>query len=197
MLGFGCQRESGVHAQVDMTDAQLAVARKYVDEYTQLLGYSQPNLSFRKGTIENLKEVSGRKRPAHGDGAPTVLLDLPGFPSCWAGGTFVDTLIEYGLAFRPAVPQFADALAPRLSWMLPGRRASQMAVWTSSSPTAWSTCPPTSRACCGRRTVCWRRGASSTSRTCTATAGSRRPSAHMRCSWGSASREPSMSTTLR
>jgi hypothetical protein len=61
MLGFGCQREFGVHAQVDMTDAQLAVARKYVDEYTQLLGYSQPNLSFRKGTIENLKEVSGEE----------------------------------------------------------------------------------------------------------------------------------------
>lgn len=49
-----------------MTDAQLAVARKYVDEYTQRLGYSQPNLSFRKGTIEDLNQVRLTGTPLEG-----------------------------------------------------------------------------------------------------------------------------------
>ncbi|GAQ93433.1 hypothetical protein KFL_015250010 [Klebsormidium nitens] len=48
---------SGRVIGVDMTDAQLAVARKYVEEYTQRLGYSQANLSFRKGTIEDLQQA--------------------------------------------------------------------------------------------------------------------------------------------
>eukprot|EP00899_Mesostigma_viride_P027361 jgi/Mesvir1/780/Mv17379-RA.1 len=40
---------------VDMTDEQLEVARKHVGAYTKLLGYAQPNLSFVKGQIEDLR----------------------------------------------------------------------------------------------------------------------------------------------
>lgn len=48
--------EKGSVIGVDMTDGQLEVARKYVDEYcTKTLGYATPNVRFEKGTIENLK----------------------------------------------------------------------------------------------------------------------------------------------
>lgn len=40
---------------VDMTDQQLEVANKYVDEYcTKTLGYDKPNMKFVKGEIEDL-----------------------------------------------------------------------------------------------------------------------------------------------
>jgi arsenite methyltransferase len=40
-----------------MTDEQLQVARKHVQDYTELLGYSRPNMQFVKGYIENLAEA--------------------------------------------------------------------------------------------------------------------------------------------
>tara|TARA_B110000003_G_scaffold157826_1_gene158193 strand:+ start:6747 stop:8003 length:1257 start_codon:yes stop_codon:yes gene_type:complete len=48
--------ENGSVLGVDMTDGQLEVARKYVDEYcTKTLGYAKANMRFEKGTIEDLK----------------------------------------------------------------------------------------------------------------------------------------------
>lgn len=41
---------------VDMTDEQIAVARGNIEAYAQNLGW-KPNMSFRKGFIENLKDV--------------------------------------------------------------------------------------------------------------------------------------------
>ena len=49
--------EQGYVVGVDMTDDQLAVANRHIDEYTQTLGYAQPNLEFRKGYIEKLDEL--------------------------------------------------------------------------------------------------------------------------------------------
>ena len=49
--------ESGYVVGVDMTDDQLAVANRHIDEYTQTLGYAKPNLEFRKGYIEKLDEL--------------------------------------------------------------------------------------------------------------------------------------------
>lgn len=47
--------EGGSVTGVDMTGQQLAVARKYVDEYChKTLGYKQPNLRFVEGRIEDL-----------------------------------------------------------------------------------------------------------------------------------------------
>lgn len=40
---------------IDMTDNQLTVANKYVDYHTKLYGYSQPNIRFQKGYIEDLE----------------------------------------------------------------------------------------------------------------------------------------------
>ncbi|WP_251211744.1 DUF3641 domain-containing protein [Adlercreutzia murintestinalis] len=42
---------------VDMTEAQLAVARAYVDEHTERFGYDAPNVEFRCGYIEDLAEL--------------------------------------------------------------------------------------------------------------------------------------------
>jgi arsenite methyltransferase len=42
---------------VDMTDEQVEVARRYVHSQTMRAGYSEPNVDFRKGYIENLKEI--------------------------------------------------------------------------------------------------------------------------------------------
>eukprot|EP00455_Lapot_gusevi_P004494 TRINITY_DN1185_c0_g3_i1.p1 TRINITY_DN1185_c0_g3~~TRINITY_DN1185_c0_g3_i1.p1 ORF type:complete len:355 (-),score=83.02 TRINITY_DN1185_c0_g3_i1:67-1131(-) len=39
---------------LDMTEEQLGVARSHVDEYMQTLGYSQPNITFKQGYIENI-----------------------------------------------------------------------------------------------------------------------------------------------
>ncbi len=40
-----------------MTDEQLEVANRYLDYHTQKFEYSQPNVEFRKGYIEDLKEL--------------------------------------------------------------------------------------------------------------------------------------------
>ncbi|WP_165061084.1 arsenosugar biosynthesis radical SAM (seleno)protein ArsS [Adlercreutzia sp. ZJ154] len=42
---------------VDMTQAQLDVASKYLDEHTRRFGYSKPNVEFRCGYIEDLVEL--------------------------------------------------------------------------------------------------------------------------------------------
>lgn len=42
---------------VDMTDEQLEVANKYVRSQTMRAGFSEPNVDFRKGYIEDLNEV--------------------------------------------------------------------------------------------------------------------------------------------
>lgn len=39
---------------VDMTDEQLAVARKYIDHQTKAFGFETPNVEFHKGFIEDL-----------------------------------------------------------------------------------------------------------------------------------------------
>eukprot|EP00894_Picocystis_sp_ML_P004325 jgi/Pico_ML_1/54842/g701.t2 len=45
----------GTVTGVDMTDQQLDVANRYVDEYcTKTLGYDKPNMKFVKGEIEDL-----------------------------------------------------------------------------------------------------------------------------------------------
>eukprot|EP00756_Hemistasia_phaeocysticola_P005183 Hpha_TRINITY_DN13209_c0_g3::TRINITY_DN13209_c0_g3_i1::g.154783::m.154783 len=40
---------------IDMTDEQLSTARENVDEYTKTLGYSSPNIEFKKGYIEDIE----------------------------------------------------------------------------------------------------------------------------------------------
>ena len=40
---------------IDMTDEQLQVARKHVDYHTKTYGYSEPNVTFVKGYIEDLE----------------------------------------------------------------------------------------------------------------------------------------------
>ncbi|MCB0408277.1 MAG: methyltransferase domain-containing protein, partial [Bdellovibrionales bacterium] len=42
---------------IDMTDEQIAVAQKYVDYHTKLFGYSEPNVQFIKGYIEDLESA--------------------------------------------------------------------------------------------------------------------------------------------
>ena len=42
---------------IDMTDEQIAVAQKYVDYHTKLFGYSEPNIQFIKGYIEDLESA--------------------------------------------------------------------------------------------------------------------------------------------
>mmetsp|Transcript_2202 Transcript_2202/g.6522 ORF Transcript_2202/g.6522 Transcript_2202/m.6522 type:complete len:381 (+) Transcript_2202:190-1332(+) len=50
--------ESGFVTGVDMTDEQLAVSQKYVEEFCQTtLGYAQPNMKFVKGFIEYLDQA--------------------------------------------------------------------------------------------------------------------------------------------
>ncbi|KAI3382740.1 hypothetical protein SNEBB_007293 [Seison nebaliae] len=45
--------EDGYVAGVDMTPAQIDVARKYVDYHTKLFGFKKPNTNFIQDTIEN------------------------------------------------------------------------------------------------------------------------------------------------
>lgn len=47
--------ESGRVIGVDMTEAQLAVAKKHCDWHTQRYGYQQSNVEFKQGYIEDLK----------------------------------------------------------------------------------------------------------------------------------------------
>ncbi len=42
---------------VDMTDPQLAVARRHIDAQTRRFGYAQPNVDFRLGFIEDLRRI--------------------------------------------------------------------------------------------------------------------------------------------
>ena len=49
--------ESGKVIGVDMTDEQLEVARKYQDSQAEKFGFSKSNVEFKKGYIENLKEM--------------------------------------------------------------------------------------------------------------------------------------------
>ena len=46
--------EHGHVIGVDMTEEQLAVARRHIDAHTQRFGYAQPNVEFRHGYIEDL-----------------------------------------------------------------------------------------------------------------------------------------------
>jgi len=48
---------NGVVIGLDMTDSQLAVAKKYVKSYSSELGFSRPNMKFVKGYIENISSV--------------------------------------------------------------------------------------------------------------------------------------------
>lgn len=50
--------ENGYVVGVDMTDNQLAVANKYINEHTERFGYKQPNVEFIKGNIEKLDELN-------------------------------------------------------------------------------------------------------------------------------------------
>jgi len=47
--------EQGHVIGVDMTDEQLAVARRHIGAHTERFGYAQPNVEFRKGYIEDLR----------------------------------------------------------------------------------------------------------------------------------------------
>jgi len=49
--------EKGKVIGVDMTDEQLAIARKYVSSQTSRFGFSEPNVEFKKSYIENLREA--------------------------------------------------------------------------------------------------------------------------------------------
>lgn len=42
---------------VDMTDEQLEVALRHCDQQMEKFGYARPNVSFKKGYIEDLKEI--------------------------------------------------------------------------------------------------------------------------------------------
>ncbi|RMD87158.1 MAG: methyltransferase domain-containing protein, partial [Candidatus Dadabacteria bacterium] len=47
--------EKGKVIGVDMTEEQLEVARRYVPYHTEAFGYSEPNITFINGYIEDLK----------------------------------------------------------------------------------------------------------------------------------------------
>ncbi|SHL16813.1 methyltransferase domain-containing protein [Hymenobacter psychrotolerans] len=47
--------ESGHVIGVDMTEEQLAVARRHIDAHTARFGYARPNVEFRHGYIEDLR----------------------------------------------------------------------------------------------------------------------------------------------
>lgn len=49
--------ENGVSIGIDMTEEQLAVARKYKDVQMKKFGYAKTNVDFRQGYIEDLKEA--------------------------------------------------------------------------------------------------------------------------------------------
>ncbi|MEQ8659443.1 MAG: methyltransferase domain-containing protein, partial [Gammaproteobacteria bacterium] len=67
-LGCGSGRDCYVLAQlvgadgavvgVDMTDAQLDVARRHLDWHMSAFGHPRPNVSFHKGYIERLDELA-------------------------------------------------------------------------------------------------------------------------------------------
>ena len=49
--------EKGHVIGVDMTDNQLATARKYIDHHMREFGYKKPNVTFHQGYIEDLKSI--------------------------------------------------------------------------------------------------------------------------------------------
>ncbi len=49
--------EKGLSIGIDMTEEQLAVARKYTDAQMKKFGYAKPNVDFKQGYIEDLKEA--------------------------------------------------------------------------------------------------------------------------------------------
>ena len=49
--------EKGFVIGVDMADDQLSVARKHLQSQTRAFGFSQPNIEFRHGYIEDLKTL--------------------------------------------------------------------------------------------------------------------------------------------
>lgn len=49
--------ENGFVIGVDMTDEQLEVARKVRDSQMERFGFKKPNIEFKKGYIEDLKEI--------------------------------------------------------------------------------------------------------------------------------------------
>lgn len=51
---------SGMVIGIDMTEEQLAVAGRHVSSQMSRFGYSQPNVDFRRGYIEDLREVDIR-----------------------------------------------------------------------------------------------------------------------------------------
>ncbi|SNR86717.1 methyltransferase domain-containing protein [Hymenobacter mucosus] len=50
--------EQGHVIGVDMTEEQLAVARRHVQAHTERFGYQQPNVEFRHGYIEDLRTAN-------------------------------------------------------------------------------------------------------------------------------------------
>jgi arsenite methyltransferase len=50
--------ENGRVIGVDMTDGQLAVARKHLDGHMKRFGFKKPNIEFKQGYIENLKALN-------------------------------------------------------------------------------------------------------------------------------------------
>jgi SAM-dependent methyltransferase len=42
---------------IDMTDEQLEIARRHLNSQMKKFGYKKPNVEFKKGYIENLKEI--------------------------------------------------------------------------------------------------------------------------------------------
>ena len=48
---------SGHVTGVDMTDEQLNVANRNLDQQMENFGFDKPNIEFKKGYIENLKEL--------------------------------------------------------------------------------------------------------------------------------------------
>ncbi len=53
----GLVGEDGFVVGVDMTDAQLDVARKHQDYHAEAFGYAKPNTAFHKGLIEELDDL--------------------------------------------------------------------------------------------------------------------------------------------
>ncbi|MDF7798056.1 methyltransferase domain-containing protein [Pontiellaceae bacterium B1224] len=47
----------GAVVGIDMTDEQLAVARRHIDYQAKQFGYAHPNVEFHKGLIEKLDEI--------------------------------------------------------------------------------------------------------------------------------------------
>lgn len=53
--------EKGYVIGIDMTDEQISLANKYINEYTKKLNYKKPNMEFKKGYIEYLDELDIEK----------------------------------------------------------------------------------------------------------------------------------------